>query len=84
MSGCSASNFRSGPVRCSVSCEAIGTTWNITLFHYRNHGSDYGRVLTGIQVPRAGRELFLSHLQALGYPYTEETANPAYRSFLAA
>ena len=64
--------------------QAIGSTWNITLFHYRNHGSDNGRVLTGIQVPRAGRELFLSHLQALGYPYTEETANPAYRSFLAA
>ena len=64
--------------------QAIGATWNITLFHYRNHGSDYGRVLAGIQVPRAGRDLFLSHLQALGYPYTEETANPAYRSFLAA
>jgi threonine dehydratase len=64
--------------------EAIGTTWNITLFHYRNHGSDYGRVLAGIQVPAAGRELFLSHLQALGYPYVEETSNPAYRSFLAA
>jgi len=41
-------------------------------------------VLAGIQVPEAGRELFLSHLEALGYPYTEETANPAYRSFLAA
>jgi threonine dehydratase len=64
--------------------KAIGTTWNISLFHYRNHGSDYGRVLAGIQVPEAGRELFLSHLEALGYPYTEETANPAYRSFLAA
>ncbi len=64
--------------------QAIGSTWNITLFHYRNHGSDNGRVLTGIQVPRAGRELFMSHLQALGYPYTEETANLAYRSFLAA
>ncbi len=64
--------------------KAIGSSWNITLFHYRNHGSDNGRVLTGIQVPLAGRELFMSHLQALGYPYTEETANPAYRSFLAA
>ena len=63
--------------------QAIGTTWNITLFHYRNHGSDYGRVLAGIQVPAAGRELFLGHLNELGYPYTEETANPAYRSFLA-
>jgi threonine dehydratase len=63
--------------------QAIGSTWNITLFHYRNHGSDNGRVLTGIQVPSAGRELFVRHLQALSYPYTEETANPAYRSFLA-
>jgi len=63
--------------------QAIGTTWNITLFHYRNHGSDYGRVLAGIQVPAAGRDLFLGHLSDLGYPYTEETANPAYRSFLA-
>jgi threonine dehydratase len=64
--------------------QAIGTTWNISLFHYRNHGSDYGRVLAGIQVPATGRDLFVSHLQALGYPYTEETSNAAYHSFLAA
>jgi threonine dehydratase len=64
--------------------QAIGSAWNITLFHYRNHGSDHGRVLTGIQVPRSEREEFLSHLKALGYPYTEETTNPAYLSFLAA
>ena len=63
--------------------QAVGTSWNISLFHYRNHGSDYGRVLAGIQVPRAQRETFLSHLQDLGYPYVEETANPAYRTFLA-
>jgi len=62
---------------------AIGTSWNITLFHYRNHGSDYGRVLAGIQVPKQDREQFLLHLKDLGFPYTEETANPAYRSFLA-
>jgi threonine dehydratase len=63
--------------------ESVGSQWNISLFHYRNHGSDYGRVLAGIQVPKADRAEFLGHLQALGFPYIEETANPAYRSFLA-
>ena len=62
---------------------AIGTNWNISLFHYRNHGSDNGRVLAGIQVPLPEREQFLLHLRELGFPYTDETANPAYRSFLA-
>jgi threonine dehydratase len=62
--------------------EAIGMRWNISLFHYRNHGSDYGRVLAGIQVPRAEREEFLLHLNELHYPYVEETTNPAYRMFL--
>jgi threonine dehydratase len=52
------------------------------MFHYRNHGSDNGRVLAGIQVPKAEREEFTRHLNALHYPYTEETANPAYRMFL--
>ena len=64
--------------------EAVGTRWNITLFHYRNHGSDYGRVLAGIQVPPAERSAFLQHLDALKYPYVEETGNPAYRMFLGA
>ncbi len=63
--------------------KAIGTNWNITLFHYRNHGSDNGRVLAGIQVPKQEREQFLLHLKELGFPYTDETANLAYRSFLA-
>ena len=61
---------------------SIGTRWNITLFHYRNHGSDYGRVLAGIQVPGAERADFLLHLNELHYSYVEETANPAYRMFL--
>jgi threonine dehydratase len=61
---------------------AIGSHWNISLFHYRNHGSDYGRVLAGIQVPRAERQRFLEHLNELHYPYADETANPAYRMFL--
>jgi threonine dehydratase len=63
--------------------EAVGTHWNITLFHYRNHGSDTGRVVAGIVVPPATREDFLLHLTALHYPWVDETANPAYRLFLA-
>ena len=62
--------------------QAVGTGWNISLFHYRNHGSDYGRVLAGIQVPPASASEFLEHLAELGYVYVEETANPAYRIFL--
>jgi threonine dehydratase len=62
--------------------QAIGTNWNISLFQYRNHGSDYGRVLAGIQVPRAERAEFLQHLNELRFPYSEETSNPAYRMFL--
>jgi len=62
--------------------QAIGTTWNISLFHYRNHGSDYGRVLAGIQVPQETRTDFLLHLNELHYAYTEETDNPAYKIFL--
>jgi threonine dehydratase len=62
--------------------QAIGVLWNITLFHYRNHGSDYGRVLAGVQVPAAERAEFAQHLATLGYTYFDETANPAYRLFL--
>jgi threonine dehydratase len=64
--------------------QAVGTRWNITLFHYRNHGSDYGRVLAGIQVSKAERPEFTQHLNALHYPYNDETANPAYKMFLGA
>jgi threonine dehydratase len=64
--------------------QAIGSRWNISLFHYRNHGSDFGRVLSGIQVPPADRPDFLKHLNELHYAYVEETANPAYRMFLGA
>ncbi|HWG00064.1 MAG TPA: threonine ammonia-lyase, biosynthetic [Steroidobacteraceae bacterium] len=62
--------------------QAVGGRWNISLFHYRNHGSDYGRVLAGIQVPSAERADFLQHLNDLHYAYAEETNNPAYRMFL--
>ncbi|HTW37562.1 MAG TPA: threonine ammonia-lyase, biosynthetic [Steroidobacteraceae bacterium] len=64
--------------------EAIGARWNISLFHYRNHGSDYGRVLAGIQVGAGDRPAFVQHLNELRYAYIEETANPAYRMFLGA
>jgi threonine dehydratase len=63
---------------------AVGVRWNISLFHYRNHGSDYGRVLAGVQVPPAERDEFLGHLDRLGYSYWPESDNPAYRLFLSA
>ena len=61
---------------------AIGTRWNITLFHYRNHGSDYGRVLAGVQVPPSESVDFDLHVRELKYVYAEETDNPAYALFL--
>ena len=64
--------------------QAIGSRWNISLFHYRNHGSDHGRVLAGIQVPPAQRGEFVEHLNELHYAYVEESGNPAYRMFLGA
>ena len=63
--------------------QAIGTDWNISLFHYRNHGSDYGRILAGIQVPPEEAEELESHLSKLGYAHSEESINPAYAMFLA-
>jgi threonine dehydratase len=60
----------------------VGVRWNISLFHYRNHGADYGRVLAGVQVPHAERASFAGHLDSLGYAHRDETSNPAYRLFL--
>jgi threonine dehydratase len=56
--------------------------WNISLFHYRNQGADYGRILVGIQVPRSDARAFKAFLDALAYPFTEESDNPVYRLFL--
>ena len=56
--------------------------WNISLFHYRNQGADYGRILVGLQVPQSDDKAFAKFLQTLNYPYVEETANPVYRMFL--
>ncbi len=60
----------------------MSRNWNISLFHYRNHGADYGRVLAGIQVPQEDEAEFGSFLRGVGYPHWEETLNPAYRLFL--
>ena len=62
--------------------EKLGGRWNISLFHYRNHGADFGRVLAGFEVPPAEMGGFQSFLDALGYPYEHEAANAAYRLFL--
>src|SRR5436190_13930721 len=56
--------------------------WNISLFHYRNHGADYGRVLVGMQVPPAEKRAFRTFLDRLGYHFVDETSNPAYRMSL--
>ncbi|HYL88663.1 MAG TPA: threonine ammonia-lyase, biosynthetic [Burkholderiales bacterium] len=61
---------------------AMRSDWNISLFHYRNHGADYGRVLVGMQVPRDEMREFTAFLRKLGYPHADETRNPAYRLFL--
>jgi threonine dehydratase len=62
--------------------DSMSRGWNISLFHYRNHGADYGRVLAGIQVPPADNAGFRAFLDRLGYDFVDETANPAYRMFL--
>jgi threonine dehydratase len=63
--------------------DAIGTDWNISLFHYRNHGSDYGRILAGIDVAEDETAELEAHLAELGYPHWEESDNPAYAMFLS-
>lgn len=64
--------------------ESLAPEWNISLFHYRNHDADHGRILAGIEVKPEERTRFVKALDALGYPYWNETANPAYRLFLSA
>ncbi|MCK5877167.1 MAG: threonine ammonia-lyase, biosynthetic, partial [Candidatus Marithrix sp.] len=60
----------------------LGERWNISLFHYRNHGSAYGRVLIGIQVPDTQLNEFQDFLDNIGYQYWNENNNPAYQLFL--
>lgn len=61
----------------------LGARWNISLFHYRNHGAADGRVLVGMQVPDEERDSLQEFLEKLGYPWQEETENPAYQLFLS-
>src|SRR5690606_12207423 len=61
---------------------SMAPDWNISLFHYRNHGSDYGHILVGMQVPPADKQIFCDFLVKLGYRHWDETENPAYKLFL--
>ncbi len=61
----------------------IGHDWNISLFHYRNHGADFGRALVGLQIPSRDLPRFREKIDKLGYEYAEETGNPAYALFLS-
>jgi threonine dehydratase len=63
--------------------DKMGGRWNISLFHYRSHGADFGRVLVGMQVPPGDKKAFQKFLDSLGYEYAEETGNPAYKLFLS-
>ena len=62
--------------------EKLGDRWNISLFHYRNHGADFGRVLVGFEVSDAEEGAFTAFLATLGYAYLREADNDAYRRFL--
>ena len=62
--------------------DRMSAGWNISLFHYRNHGADFGRVLVGMQVPPSDRKAFKDFLKNLGYAHWNETGNEAYRLFL--
>ncbi len=62
--------------------DRLGGRWNISLFHYRNHGADFGRVLAGFEVPPADGGAFETFLSTLGYSHQEEERNPAYELFL--
>jgi len=61
--------------------KTIGSQWNISLFHYRNHGAAFGKVLMGLQIPKAEKKSFKEMLGTLGFIYQEETKNPAYKIF---
>lgn len=75
--------FPERPGALTTFLEAMSDKWDISLFHYRNHGADYGRVLAGIQVPFGERDAFQVFLDTIGYRYYDETQNPAYQIFLA-
>jgi threonine dehydratase len=61
---------------------SMSPDWNISLFHYRNNGADYGRIVVGMQVPPHEMEQWQAFLDTLGYRYWDENKNPAYKLFL--
>ncbi len=61
---------------------SLGSRWNISMFHYRNHGAAFGKVLMGVQMQKSEREAFQQRLEAVGFDYQEETKNPAYKVFV--
>jgi threonine dehydratase len=62
--------------------QSMSPNWNISLFHYRNHGADYGRILVGLQVPAHEKRELKAFLKTIGYRHWDETDNPVYRLFL--
>ena len=74
--------FPERPGALMLFLDSMSPGWNISLFHYRHQGGDYGRILVGLQVPAKERKAFRDFVRVLGYPYDDETDNPAYRLFL--
>ena len=74
--------FPERPGALMLFLNSMSHSWNISLFHYRNHGADYGRVLVGMQVPHHDKKALKTFLDTLGYRYWDESNNPAYRLFL--
>ena len=74
--------FPERPGALMLFLNSMSSNWNISLFHYRNHGADYGRVLVGMQVPHHDKKAFKTFLDTLGYRYWDESGNPAYQLFL--
>ena len=62
--------------------EVLGSQWNITMFHYRNHGAAFGRVFVGVDIAKDTESLFFEYLDSLGYTYFDESLNKAYKLFL--
>jgi threonine dehydratase len=74
--------FPERPGALMLFLNSMNHSWNISLFHYRNHGADFGRVLVGMQVPNRDKKALKTFLDQLGYRYWDESGNPAYRLFL--
>uniref|UniRef100_A0A6B2L2A2 Threonine dehydratase n=1 Tax=Arcella intermedia TaxID=1963864 RepID=A0A6B2L2A2_9EUKA len=74
--------FPEKPGALNLFLQKISSSWNVSLFHYRNHGADVGRVLVGLQIPPEEQQKFDHFLQVLGYTYFDETDNPVYTRFL--